>query len=446
MTESQADNAAGTWEAPQCPFAIGYSKRVLDDIRLAVMDAFFSLPRGGAEIGGVLLGRFAAGRVTVSDYQGLDCEHAFGPSFTLSPRDEAKLEELLVAQRPGVVPVGWYHSHTRSEIFLSEADLAIHKRFFPEPWQVALVMKPHTFQPLRCGFFFREHNGNIQAGSSCQEFTLDPLPMRPVPSGGVPLLDDSATPPGRELENNGKVITVAAGVVADGAAAADTASALEANQPKPERKDGERTRAPIPPAQATSRRGLKILLTAVFCAAVAIAGFETRQLWWPRISALLTPSANVAPAFAPIGLSTIDVDGQLQIRWDRQSSAIRDAVSGRLSITDVSPLPREIELDPIRLQAGNFTYVREGDSVTVVLALEEPNGRQAHEVSTFLGKLPAPKPAGRDNPELRRQRDAAVQEVQRLRQEVAAQADRLRKLQKALDEQARRRQAAQVPK
>jgi len=44
------------WSAPACPFAIGYPARVLDDIRLAVVDAFFSLPRGGAEIGGILLG------------------------------------------------------------------------------------------------------------------------------------------------------------------------------------------------------------------------------------------------------------------------------------------------------------------------------------------------------------------------------------------------------
>ena len=36
--------------------------------------------------------------------------------------------------------MGWYHSHTRSEIFLSDADLEIHNRYFPEPWQVALVL------------------------------------------------------------------------------------------------------------------------------------------------------------------------------------------------------------------------------------------------------------------------------------------------------------------
>jgi hypothetical protein len=79
-------------------------------------------------------------------------------------------------------PVGWYHSHTRSEIFLSETDQDIHQRFFPEPWQVALVLKPHTFEPTRGGFFFREADGSIRGAASYREFILDPLPMRPVPA------------------------------------------------------------------------------------------------------------------------------------------------------------------------------------------------------------------------------------------------------------------------
>src|SRR5947208_460991 len=124
MPESPIASELRAWNVPQCPFSIEYAPRALDDIRLAVMDAFFSLPRGGAEIGGILLGAFTSGRLTISDYVALDCEHAFGPSFTLSPHDEARLQGLLTAARAReLAPVGWYHSHTRSEIFLSEPDL-----------------------------------------------------------------------------------------------------------------------------------------------------------------------------------------------------------------------------------------------------------------------------------------------------------------------------------
>src|SRR5580700_9710353 len=184
MTDSENGVGLSTWSTLECPFTIEYSPRALDDIRLAVVDAFFSLPRGGAEIGGILCGNWDGGRLTITDYAALDCEHAFGPSFALSPRDETHLAGLLAASSGnGLQPVGWYHSHTRSEIFLSDADQEIHRRFFPEPWQVALVLKPHTFHPARAGFFFREGDGGIHAEASYQEFALTPLLVTPEPSG-----------------------------------------------------------------------------------------------------------------------------------------------------------------------------------------------------------------------------------------------------------------------
>src|SRR5436309_2649013 len=121
MLESDTEQALATWAVEQCSFTIEYSPRLLDDIRLAVVDAFFSLPRGGAEIGGILLGRHTSRRVTITDYVPLDCEHASGPSFVLSPNDHAKLADMMAAARGnpgGTQPVGWYHSHTRSEIHL----------------------------------------------------------------------------------------------------------------------------------------------------------------------------------------------------------------------------------------------------------------------------------------------------------------------------------------
>src|SRR3569832_699907 len=132
--ELQPENALTKRTVPECPFSIEYSPRVLDDIRLAVTDAFFSLPRGGAKIGGLLLGRQENDRIAILDSMPVECEHAFGPAFVLSERDHAKLAELVAAagKNSRVKPLGWWHSHTRSEIFLSEADQQIHTSFFPE--------------------------------------------------------------------------------------------------------------------------------------------------------------------------------------------------------------------------------------------------------------------------------------------------------------------------
>src|SRR5215471_16486378 len=164
MPGSSTDSAVVTWSVSQCPFTIGCSARMLDDIRLVVTDAFFSLARGGLEIGGILLGRFENGRLSIVEYMPLECEHAYGPSFTVSPSDHGRMRALLKSadeQYPDLQPVGWYHSHTRSGIFLSDDDLAIYHLYFPEPWQVALVMTPHTFEPPRIGFFFREADGRV---------------------------------------------------------------------------------------------------------------------------------------------------------------------------------------------------------------------------------------------------------------------------------------------
>src|SRR5438552_8123363 len=113
MLESDTEQALATWAVEQCSFTIEYSPRLLDDIRLAVMDAFFSLPRGGAEIGGILLGKPDRGRLSITAFVPLECEHAFGPSFVLSPNDHRRLSEMLAAHRRGpggTVAVGWYHS------------------------------------------------------------------------------------------------------------------------------------------------------------------------------------------------------------------------------------------------------------------------------------------------------------------------------------------------
>src|SRR3954462_13988262 len=98
------------WGVPECPFTIETSARVLDDIRLAVTDAFFSLPRGGAEVGGVLLGTEDNGRVTITESVPFPCEHAYGPSFVLSPRDHVALTELLGTLKTNskATPVGWW--------------------------------------------------------------------------------------------------------------------------------------------------------------------------------------------------------------------------------------------------------------------------------------------------------------------------------------------------
>ena len=85
------------------------------------------------------------------------CQYASGPSFTLSVDDQLGLSGLLEKapadpDLAGMTPLGWYHSHTRSELFLSPADLQLYNEFFHERWQIAewFCGRP-TLLPTRAG-------------------------------------------------------------------------------------------------------------------------------------------------------------------------------------------------------------------------------------------------------------------------------------------------------
>src|SRR5437867_3167562 len=160
-----------SWTAAGHSRRIEYSVSVLREIELTVVDGLNRLRHGGIEVGGVLFGSRSGEHVTVDAFRPLPCEYAFGPKFVLSRNDQAALEKLLESAQTdwglqGLVPVGWYHSHTRSALHLSAQDLEIFNRHFPEPWQVALVFRPEKACPTKAGFFVREADGSIRSESS----------------------------------------------------------------------------------------------------------------------------------------------------------------------------------------------------------------------------------------------------------------------------------------
>jgi proteasome lid subunit RPN8/RPN11 len=435
----------GTWTAAQCPFVIEYSRRALEEVRLSVVDAFFSVPRGGLEIGGVLLGKFESGRLSIADYRPIECEHALGPSFTLSAKDRSRLAEAIAAackNTSNLQPVGWYHSHTRSEIFLSEADLEIHSRHFPEAWQVALVLRPSTFQPTRGGFFFREADGTIHATDTYEEFVIEPLPVHqahPMPSiAAAPLRAVSTLP----IESNVAVEKPAESVAVPEARI----------EPPPRTEPAAETESPTEPWEipaflqvqpARSRRWLWIGALAVLIATGGVAAYQEREMWLPQVLAATTRDASPQPhapppaqVTIPIALTITGNQGPLQIGWDPHSAEVERAESAVLEITDAGQTT-EIPLDPRHLQAGAFTYLRRSDRVDAKLSIVEPGGRHAQATASFFGTLPAatestepePKP-GSEADTLRRQNAELRKRNAKLKSDLDAATERVRELQR----------------
>ena len=443
---NQVPAALLSWTAPECPFSIDYVHQVFDDIRLAIVDAFCSLPRGGAEIGGILMGEWQSGRLTISGYAPLDCEHAHGPSFSLSPNDEQRLHDLIArapADFPGLVPVGWYHSHTRTEIALSEADLEIHRRFFPEPWQVALILKPYAMRPTRAGFFFRESSGAIHSEAAYREFAIEALPVLRVPVADAvpPVPLSEARPRVLRTERN---LTIGTPEPAE-----HTEPALPATAPEPATAAvavPEFLRVEPPAA----RRWAMPLLIAIALAGAGGISYYSQGAWLPKVIAAVRSSPAVPETPPQLRLSAADLNGQLQIRWNQNVPAVRSATGGLLEISDGAQAPQGIVLDRGHLLNGNFTYVRQNEHVDVRLIVHRPDGKDAREVTSFMGKLPERKQE--EEARTRHQREELEAEATRLKTDLERQTAKTRKLendiksmQEEMHKQQQRRLANMLP-
>ncbi|WP_321474584.1 AAA family ATPase [uncultured Paludibaculum sp.] len=116
------------------------------------------------ETGGVLFGRFSGDIVRIEAFRRV--EHAESPGFRLSPDDMEEFGRVLSSTGPGtdlpdLEPVGWYRSEHR-DMFYSEEDQALFKRFFPYPWQVSLIVRWATTEPVQLGVFTRDLNGRAK--------------------------------------------------------------------------------------------------------------------------------------------------------------------------------------------------------------------------------------------------------------------------------------------
>jgi proteasome lid subunit RPN8/RPN11 len=78
--------------------------------------------------------------------------------LTFTGDTQIALHNHLDEHFPDKVFLGWYHTHPRMGVFFSQWDAWLHQNFFPEQWQVALVIEPH--QSIG-GFFIRQPDGSL---------------------------------------------------------------------------------------------------------------------------------------------------------------------------------------------------------------------------------------------------------------------------------------------
>lgn len=137
---------------------------LLEKIAELAIDGYAAASHGGLEIGGLLFGRRDTDFVTVEDFRPLSCDHSLGPRFILSDSDERGLRDLLGAPDfdpalQGLSTVGWYCSHTRSDLLLLDRELALHDTYFPGADDFAIIIRPRDLRSVTAGIFLRGADG-----------------------------------------------------------------------------------------------------------------------------------------------------------------------------------------------------------------------------------------------------------------------------------------------
>ena len=412
MTSVTNELKFGAWSVAESPVTIEYSLVVIEEIRHEVAEGFQRLSRGGIEVGGIMYGTREGRTVRVLAMRPIACEHARGPGFLLSDKDRVALNEQLALDQSdphleGLISVGWFLSHTRSEIALSESDLEIYSIFFPSPWQVTMVVRPGRGGSMRAGFFVREADGTIRADRSYLEFNF------PDRLAGV--LERSERPArGRQLgERMERRVPAYYRAEAAAAPAPAPAPARREAPPLAHLDSGPQLLAPQP----RKRRWLWLAAWAVVLIAAVVLGL---RVWMPANSP------------EPLSLAVLERDGVLQIQWNRAAKPVATAVSGSLQITDGSDV-RTVALTPQALASGEFGYQRKTGDIEVRLSVEDANGARREEASRFLGRAPgAVEKNSSDMAKLQRERDDLETEVRRLRQENQVQADKIQQLERTL--------------
>ena len=116
------------------------------------------------EIGGWMIGSWRKDQITGEEYIVVErCLPALhtrrGSAFmTFTQDSQVAMFEIMEEKFPDKELVGWYHSHPKMSVFLSNHVILDDTALFPHHWQVSLAIEPHSHT---AGFFIRDTDGNL---------------------------------------------------------------------------------------------------------------------------------------------------------------------------------------------------------------------------------------------------------------------------------------------
>src|ERR1700678_1945838 len=428
-----------SWRVPQFSRAIEYPFEVMEEIRAFTCDNLLQLSHGGNEVAGVLFGTRRDDLIRILTWRPIACEHKEVQGLQLSYHDRMNLAvQVEMARRTpdlkDLRPVGWFVSHSRGAVSLSPADVEIYNSFFPESWQVMLVICPQGSSRAQAGFFAREAEDKLQSEASYQCFDLGPLGLAPdateteahpalalPPVQPVPAVDLATPDPPAEDSHT----QYAPAPIAESISPVDVITSPEPTEPVP--AESSEPAPPIPaeisepapavPAMLAEPAPLAppMLPAPVPLVRAAVASrrsfdppsFETpafespsfevteqvptheRWLWAIPIllalgiAAFLLYQRRLPSPGASIALHAVAEAQTVQLAWDGTSHAVRDAERGEIEISDGGK-SSQVSLTADQLQAGKLSYLPQSSDVSFVMTVHPAEGEPIHDSTRLV--------------------------------------------------------------
>jgi hypothetical protein len=410
---------------------------LIQKLRSYVLEGFHILPKRGAEMGGILLGRVLSESplsIEITGFEPVPCEYRYGPSYILSDADRIKLE-LVLANSPALplpgdsqsarspVVVGCFRSCTGRELALDAADQQLMRKYFPDPRHLILSIRPVSIFECEAWFFSRINGVLPRVPSQPPEPFGQAMgkvdrsaerPTRPAPTAApaaepeaAPLFQETAavTAPVEQEPAVAAQAEIPAAVPAErtlaamaGAGPTATASAPPPEVPAVDTNTSQTPRAvrPMPEdlpggdeawrlverrrmmREQRSENGSQRVEDPPAVPAPAEPLVEPRWLLddhaaephkhrlWQLIAALLVLLVSGGAAYqwwdtqqrarwSRLGLDAKPGTGGMEITWDRESPALKEASRGELEVVD-SGRTRSVELDAPTLNSGHYTF------------------------------------------------------------------------------------------
>lgn len=337
------DSAYIVWQADGEPLTIEFSRFTVELVRQACFAATNGVLRGGKGVGGLLFGTRLGSLWRILAWKPVDCSYPRGEPFHLSGADEVKLEVSLSEEPPaGMTLLGWFASHPRGGLLLSQEEQRIHKVFFSASERLML-----TLRATRSGELAMVVHTPVSDEPGVLEARGPELKIGPMPKA--------------EFE----------AVYAD--------SAGQSGQiPLSDRAE------PLPAPARTTYFAVGFSGVLVATAALAVLAWQLTQ------TGLLASPDKLAASFSPPArLLSLHIghDGStLDVNWDPRAYDPND-LSFASVVCAGATFERSVELEPESLYSGHISLQMREQPATVTLSIRTAKGRSIKETARLSKPL-----------------------------------------------------------